>query len=54
MKSTEVTIRIADLPEVTDLIKTAATTIERLTRERDEAEQRYESLLASVGGVWPG
>ena len=23
-------------------------------RERDEWEERYEELLSSVGGVWPG
>lgn len=49
-----VTVKVADLAEVTAALDEAADAVERLTRERDEWEERYDELLSACGGVWPG
>lgn len=49
-----VEIKLLDRPEIQAALENAARTVEDVVRERDEWEQRYEDLLASVGGTAPG
>lgn len=46
-------VRILDMPQFKAAMLEVSELIETLTRERDEWEQRYEDLLASIGGTAP-
>lgn len=46
-------IVVRDPPAVRAELDEAANTIERLRRERDEWEERYEDLLSRIGGTAP-